>query len=162
MDLKGGAIHVRRRADRYNEIDVPKSEAGQRTIPVPPIVENTLREWKLECPNGDLDLVFPSESGAVQNHSNIRRYALIPIMERAAIVGVDDVAKYTGMHAFRHFYASWLINPKDRGGLGLPPKVVQERLGHASIAITMDTYGHLFPSGDTTKELEEAQNALLA
>ena len=47
-------------------------------------------------------------------------------------------AKYKGMHLFRHFYASWCI---DRN---LPPKVVQERLGHASITITYDRYGHLF------------------
>jgi hypothetical protein len=57
-------------------------------------------------------------------------------------------AKYTGLHALRHFYASWCINRKKDGGLELPPKMVQERLGHANIATTMDTYGHLFPSGD--------------
>ena len=33
-------------------------------------------------------------------------------------------------------------------GLGLPAKVVQERLGHSSITVTLDTYGHLFPRGD--------------
>ena len=43
----------------------------------------------------------------------------------------DGKAKYTGLHSLRHFYASWLINRKEDGGLGLPPKVVQERLGHA-------------------------------
>jgi integrase len=42
-------------------------------------------------------------------------------------------AKYTGLHSLRHFYASWLINRKEDGGLGLPAKMVQERLGHASI-----------------------------
>ena len=55
------------------------------------------------------------------------------------------------MHVFRHFYASWCI---DRN---LPPKVVQERLGHSSITITYDRYGHLFPRGDDAKEIDAAE-----
>jgi len=46
----------------------------------------------------------------------------------------------------RHFCASWCINRKVDGGLELQPKVVRERLGHSSIAMTMDVYGHLFPA----------------
>lgn len=71
-------------------------------------------------------------------------------------------AKYTGMHALRHFYASWCINRTKDGGLQLPAKAVQERLGHASITITMDVYGHLFPSDDHGEELAAAERALLA
>jgi integrase len=71
-------------------------------------------------------------------------------------------AKYTGLHALGHFYASWCINSKADGGLGLPPKVVQERLGHSSIVMTMDVYGHLFPRGDDADELAAAELALLA
>ena len=47
------------------------------------------------------------------------------------------------------------------GGLGLPPKVVQERMGHSSITMTLDTYGHLFPRGDDSSELAEAERVLL-
>jgi integrase len=43
----------------------------------------------------------------------------------------------------------------------LPPKVVQDRLGHSSITVTMDTYGHLFPRGDDGAELAAAERALL-
>ena len=71
------------------------------------------------------------------------------------------VAKYTGLHALRHFYASWLINRKEDGGLGLAPKMVQERLGHASIVMTMDVYGHLFPRNDDDAEFAAAAQALL-
>jgi len=42
----------------------------------------------------------------------------------------------------------------------LPVKVVQERLGHSSITLTMDRYGHLFPRGDDAKELDAAELAL--
>jgi integrase len=71
-------------------------------------------------------------------------------------------AKYTGLHALRHFYASWLINRKRDGGLELPIKTVQQRLGHASIVMTSDVYGHLFPRGDDADEMAEAENRLLA
>jgi integrase len=78
----------------------------------------------------------------------------------ARLVTADGKAKYTGMHALRHFYASWCINRTKDGGLGLPPKNVQERLGHAGITITLDRYGHLF-KGDDPGELDEAAQALL-
>ena len=53
--------------------------------------------------------------------------------------------KYTGFHALRHWYASWCINRKADGGLELTAKAVQSRMGHSSIQVTFDTYGHLFP-----------------
>jgi integrase len=46
------------------------------------------------------------------------------------------------------------------GGLELPAKVVQERLGHSSITVTLDTYGHLFPRGDDSAKLSEAESRL--
>jgi integrase len=61
----------------------------------------------------------------------------------------------------RHFYASWCINRRADGGLELPLKVVQTRLGHASIQMTADTYGHLFPRGDDGTELAAAERALV-
>ena len=70
-------------------------------------------------------------------------------------------AKYKGLHALRHFYASWCINRRVDGGLELPLKVVQARLGHASIQMTADTYGHLFPRGDDGSELAAAEKAFL-
>jgi integrase len=39
----------------------------------------------------------------------------------------------------------------------LPPKVVQERLGHSTIAMTLDIYGHLFPRHDDSEELAAAE-----
>jgi integrase len=50
---------------------------------------------------------------------------------------------------------------KADGGLELPGKVVQERLGHSTIGMTMDTYGHLFPRGDDAAELAAAERLLL-
>jgi integrase len=66
------------------------------------------------------------------------------------------------LRALRHFYASWCINREEDGGLELPLKTVQGRLGHASIQMTADRYGHLFPRGDAAAELAAAERAFLA
>jgi len=161
VDLKAGKLHVRQRADRFYEIGDPKSDAGKRTVPFGPFVTNTLREWKLACPKGEKDLVFPNSKGEIEAHASIIRRGLIPAQIAAGVVAPDGEAKYTGLHALRHFYASWCINRVEEGGLGLPGKVVQTRLGHSSITITMDTYSHLFPSGDDAKELAAAEKSLL-
>ena len=161
VDLKGGELHVRQRADRYNEIGKPKSKAGNRTVPLGPMVLNVLREWKVRCPKSELGLVFPTSRGRIYLHNNIVR-ALKATMLAAGLTDDNGEPKYTGLHALRHFYASWCINPVDRGGQGLPPKLVQVRLGHSSIVMTMDTYGHLFPPGeDESKRLANAEHALL-
>jgi integrase len=161
VDLKRGELQVRQRADRYNAIGKVKSKAGARAIPIGPVVVSALREWRLVCPRSKLDLVFPTSRGAIIRHENIIRQIFMPA-QLAAGVTIDERAKYSGLHALRHFYASWLINRRADGGLELPAKVVQERLGHASIVITMDIYGHLFPRGDDGAELAAAERALLA
>jgi integrase len=160
VDLKRGEIHVRQRADRFNAIGRPKSEAGERAIPLLPMVANALREWKLQCPKGGLNLVFPNGRGRVENTSNIVQRALHPSQIAAGVTKAGK-AKYTGLHALRHFYASWCINRRADGGLELPLKVVQARLGHASIQMTADRYGHLFPRGDDKAELAAAEKAFL-
>jgi integrase len=106
--------------------------------------------------------VFANQDGDPRTHTNLINKGLIPAMVRAGVVDGDGKAKYSGLHSLRHFYASWLINRKEDGGLGLPPKMVQERLGHSSIVMTMDTYGHLFPRADDGGELADAANALLS
>lgn len=178
VDLDVGQLHVRQRADRFNEIGKPKSAAGERTLPLPKMVANTLREWKLACPKSGLDLVFPNGAGRVESLSNIRNRGLVPAGMAGGVtlplVGADGKprrdakgnamvkAKYPGMHALRHFFASWCINRPEDGGLGLPPKMVQERLGHSSIAMTFDRYGHLFPRSDDAKALDLATRSLIA
>jgi integrase len=159
IDLKQGQLHVRQRADHFNVIGRPKSRAGSRTIPLGPMVVNTLREWKLRCPASPL--AFPTRTGRPVHHKNLIRSALIPAQISAGVVTANGEAKYTGLHALRHFYASWCINRCADGGLELPPKLVQARLGHSSIVMTLDTYGHLFPAGDDGSELAAAEAVLL-
>jgi integrase len=161
VDLKRGELHVRQRADRYNRIGPPKSDAGERVVPLAPMLVNVLRTCKLACPKGDLSLVFPNGRGGVEDYSNIIKRGLRPIVIAAGVVTKSGRAKYPGLHAMRHFYASWCINRRVDGGLELPLKVVQARLGHASIQMTADRYGHLFPRGDDGAEMAAAEKAFL-
>jgi integrase len=154
-------LHVRQRADRYNKIGPLKSEAGERTVPLPPMLINTLREWKLACPPSDLGLAFPNQHGNPHTLTDVVRRSFQPAQVAAEVVNARGRAKYGGLHALRHFYASWCINRRVDGGLELPLKLVQARLGHASIQMTADRYGHLFPSGDDGAELAAAERALL-
>jgi len=129
VDLKRNTVHVRQRADRFNEIGRPKSDAGERTVPLPPLLVGTLREWKLACPKSELGLVFPTGTGGVESLSNILQRGLHPTVVAAGMVTKAGKAKYTGLHSLRHFYASWCINRRVDGGLELPLKVVQARMG---------------------------------
>jgi integrase len=160
VDLKAGELHVRQRADAYRIIGDPKSAASRRAIPLAPDVLTALKTWKLACPLGELGLVFPTAEGAVEHHTNMLR-SLAPVMIAAGVVNGRGRPKYA-LHAFRHFFASWCINPKERGGRELPAKVVQQLLGHSSIVMTLDRYGHLFPRGDDRAELAASARALLA
>jgi integrase len=159
VDFENGVVRVRQRADRYNEIGRPKSASGERTVPIGPMVANTLRRWQLACPPGDL--VFGTREGRPVALNNVVQRVWIPLQVKAGVVDADGEAKYPGFHSLRHFYASWCINRRRDGGLELPVKTVQTRLGHASIVMTLDRYGHLFP-GDDGAELAEAERAIFA
>jgi integrase len=158
VDFAQGVLHVRQRADRFNMIGRPKSAAGERVIPIGPMVVNTLKEWKLACPKGVRDLVFANARGEIMPYQTLRwRFDAAQVAAGLSLsVGQPKYA----WHALRHFYASWCINRRVDGGLELPLKTVQDRLGHSSITMTADTYGHLFPSRDDGAELAHAERLL--
>jgi len=171
VDLQRARLHVHQRADRYLKIGKPKSESGERTIPLPAPVVNMLREWKLKCPKGPLGLVFPSGAGEIEHHANILHRGFEPAQIAAGVTVpvLDDdgrpvkdedgnrvVAPKYALHALRHYYASWCVSRRKDGGLELPLKVVQERMGHSSITITADLYAHLFEGDDDGTEMNEA------
>jgi integrase len=162
VDIKRGELHVRQRADRWSTMGRPKSESGERTIPLLPMVVNALREWKLACPKGELDLVFPNKRGHIASYYILTNGGWESVQIAAGVTDRRGRAKYAGLHSLRHFYASWCINRRVDGGLELPLKLVQDRLGHASIQMTADRYGHLFPRGDDGAEMAAAERAFLS
>jgi integrase len=157
VDLQKGEIHVVERADRYGTMGATKSDAGNRTVPMPRAVVNALREWKLAHPG---EYVFPAQKAKVLPLQTIVKLGLVPAV-KAAKLFKDGTPKYTGLHSLRHFYASWCINSKADGGCGSPPKTVQDQLGPSTLAMTMDRYGHLFPLTDNREDMNRAAEAIL-
>jgi integrase len=89
-------------------------------------------------------LVFATESGTFINPSNLRNRSLKPLLRQAHLPGIR-------FHDLRHTCATLLLSQ------GTHPKLVQEPLGHATIAMTLDTYSHFLPStGDQTVRAMEA------
>lgn len=145
VNLKDGVIEVRQRADFRNEIGDPKSEAGNRSVPVPSAVILLLKEWKLACPKTADGLVFPTESGTVIYHSNLYQQFWKPLLRELGFMDLVQDAngneierpRYT-FHHLRHAAASLFVEAN------WTPKKVQSVMGHSSIQVTYDIYGHLW------------------
>src|SRR5262249_49348255 len=94
VDLKACELHVRQRASRCGETGTPKSEGSRRTVPIgPEILLPALKAWKLACPLGEADLVFPTAEGGIAHHEQILR-ALAPVMVVAGVVDEAGSPKY--------------------------------------------------------------------
>lgn len=137
VDFHRSIITVRRRADRYCDMGNTKSRSGRRDIPIGPALARVLKEWRLACPSGELNLVFPNGAGKVETHSNIFNRVFKPLMLACGIVDESGGPRFS-LHALRHAAASLFIDQ------GWPPKKIQTMLGHSSITMTFDVYGHLF------------------
>ena len=81
------------------------------------------------------DLVFPSKTGAVLDAGNLVRRYFLPCVEKAGLRRIR-------FHDLRHTFGSLLIQD------GAPITYVKEQMGHSSIQITVDVYGHLIPGAD--------------
>jgi integrase len=166
IDLKGAKLTVSQRADQWGVIGPPKSEAGRRTIPIPPQLVAELKRWKLKSPPSSLDLAFPSSTGTPQRHNNMLRRTYFPLQVRAGL-GVPKLdkagepitdkdenpvmtGKY-GFHQMRHAAASgWIVNLIDL-------KRLQVWIGHENIETTINIYGHLLV--DQGRDAELAKRA---
>ena len=169
INLKGAVLTVSQRADKFNQIGLPKSKAGHRSIPISGALVATLREWKLRCPNGELGLVFPNNAGNVSDYAHLLRRRFQPLQIAAGIcdpvvldgqpkIGNDGgavmEARY-GFHALRHAAASAWIKQR------IDLKRLQVWIGHESIQLTLDTYGHLIDDTEEDARLIEASHAEL-
>jgi len=156
VDLDRKLIKVIQRADEYGELGAPKSRAGEREIPMAPTVVKALEAWKTSGLTTVDGLVFPNSAGKIQNYSNIYNRVFKPMLVANSITDENGDAKF-GIHALRHAAASLFIEQ------GWNPKKIQTLLGHASINMTMDVYGHLFESPDEDAAMfEKLESDLLA
>lgn len=135
------SIRVRRTLDTHHaaRFGPPKSDASRRTVALhfeaAEAFERQRRMLEAEgLPTGAGDLVFPSKVGTPMQATNLRRRHLQPDLAAAGL------PKLT-LHELRHTYASIALHEWQ-----LPHAIVQQALGHTSIKMTMDLYGHLMPS----------------
>jgi integrase len=85
---------------------------------------------------------FPTGDGNVDSHHNIHRSTGLGRVQFAAGITTDPRGPKYGLHSLRHTAASLFIEQ------GFSPKRVQALMGHSSIQMTFDVYGHLFPSAE--------------
>lgn len=140
VDFDKGLIRVRVGADNFGVIDEPKSPAAIRDVPIAPHLAIELKKWKLASRPNDANLVFTGNRGRMLQPACITQ-SWQRLQRRAANGGQGQTPlphmRYH-FHALRHVCASLWIEA------GLPAKRIQYLMGHASIQMTFDTYGHLF------------------
>jgi len=102
VDFEEGVIHVRQRADAFNTLGEPKSAAGARSVPIGPYIANLLKRWRLACPKGSLDLVFPNRSGGIRAHTTVLKRHFKPLCRK---LGIE-----MRWHDLRHFSVSLWID----------------------------------------------------
>jgi integrase len=117
---------------------------------------NALKQWQLECPRGKLNLVFPNTVGNIETMRNVHGRMWVPLLLKCALINEGGKPRYN-FHKLRHAAASLFI--KHLGS----PKRVQAIMGHASIRMTYDLYGHLFEDHDADREaMKKIEAAIVA
>ena len=120
----------------------PKTTKGRRTIALPALAVHALRQHRakqleerlrLGFTWEDNDLAFPNQVGRPLEKRNLLRRSFWRLLEKAGL-------PHMRFHDLRHSAATLLL------AQGVHPKVVQERLGHSTITVTMDIYSHVMPT----------------
>jgi integrase len=157
VDLENATIRVRRTLTKSGGrllLGEPKTKKSRRTIRLTEAAVRALREHlvrqmeqieRLSSLYQDQGLVFGSQVGTLINPTNLRKRSFAALLKRA---GLSPIRFYD----LRHTCATLLLTRN------VHPKYVQELLGHASIAITLDTYSHVIPAmGDhAARAMEDA------
>jgi len=151
VDLVEGVITVQQQAMTRKPLDGKayglrrtKSCAGNRVVAIGEMLREALVEWRTKCPPSHLDLVFPTLAGGPIHVSTFRNDKWIPSLKRAGMLDAEGKPLFH-FHALRHVYATLMIEQ------GVPPKILQKLMGHASIKLTFDRYGHLYEQHEKTR-----------
>jgi integrase len=135
VDLERNLITVERSWDRHVGFIAPKSSAGRRRVPITPALRQELLSHRLRQGRGGHGLVFantngtrPFNPGTVALHSK-------PAWKNAGLTPI-------GLHECRHSYAAYMI------AAGINSKALSTYMGHSSITVTLDRYGHLLPGNE--------------
>ena len=151
VDVRGQEIRVAR-ALSDGALETPKSGHG-RTVDISKRLVEVLAQWDVERKADQLrqgwaerHSLFYSDAGTLYNDSNVRKL-MVRVLKKAGL------PLHFTPHCLRHTYASLMLQQ------GESPAYVQRQLGHASIQLTVDTYGKWLPMGNkgAVDRLDETQ-----
>jgi integrase len=135
IDLTTNLIHITRSWDRQAGFVTPKSRSGTRRVPITATLRRELLNHKLQQGKSGQGFAFPNKHGnkpfnpgTLKLHTN---------------TWTDNGLTPIGLHECRHSYAAYMI------AAGINTKALSTYMGHSSITITLDRYGHLLPGNET-------------
>jgi integrase len=153
VDLKAGTVSVRRTLTEVAgklALSEPKTAKGRRLVTLPPQAVGALVEHRKQMVVegfAGVEFVFCNQSGGYLRRSHFHADEFKPLLKRAGLPSIR-------FHDLRHTSATLLLSQ------GVHPKVVQERLGHSQIGVTMDVYSHVLPGMQA--DAAEKMGAILA
>jgi integrase len=121
-----------RRAYREGHFQEPKTRTSYRSIALPGFLLKGLKVWRLACPKGPHDLIFPNLDGRPMSYWNLMARGFHPALKRAGIRRIR-------FHDLRHTFASLMISN------GEDIVRVSRLLGHANASFTFNVYCHMLP-----------------
>jgi integrase len=134
IDLEAGILSVEHAWDRVAGLIEPKSRTGERRVPIPRALHRHLLSHRLRQRAGGEGFVFSRDGSRPFDPPSALRSA-----RRAwARAGLSPL----GFHACRHTYAAFMI------AAGVNAKALSSYMGHSSITVTLDRYGHLLPGNE--------------
>lgn len=149
INLEKGMVTIAQRADRWRTIGPPKSESSFRTIPLTPSCLQALAILKSKANPSSNDFVFPDKEGRPMTYFQQISQLYDPVMFKAGLTKkvYSGTKHLRSLHAARHTTASIWIE------MGFSAKRVQKLMGHSSIQITFDLYGHLFDLKESAADM---------
>jgi len=133
VDLATGVIRVERSWDQEKGLIGPKSFAGHRRVPIAVVLRDYLVGHGM---NGR------PVAGLVFGRDESRPFSPSTIAQRATRTWTESGLKPVTLHECRHTFATLMI------AAGVNAKALQTFMGHSSITVTLDRYGHLFPGSE--------------
>jgi len=133
VDFEAGLIRVERSWDDKEGPIAPKSRAGRRRVPLAKPLRAFLAAHRLSTPSGEAELVFGRDGRAFDSDALTRRARRAWECE-----GLTPI----GLHECRHTYAAFMI------AAGVNGKALSAYMGHSTITVTLDRYGHLMPGNE--------------
>ena len=124
----------------------PTKTHADRTVRLPRFLREELAAYLADRPRDPNAFLFTAPRGGPLRHHNFYQRLFCPVLPRAGLPG------QIRFHDLRHTSAALLI------AQGAHPKAIQAHLGHSSIQVTMDRYGHLFP--DALEHLADRLDAV--